>query len=130
MPTKKKTPAQLQREIDDTLALRELEETAADYVGVDRARAMAKAGYFKEQLALSRSATPRPPNPPEKQFEVTTLGRAVLARAWTLDEAMKIADEKLDPGLALYVYQMFKSEPVAERIRWNAKDKRRIWEVR
>jgi len=45
---------------DDRWA-RELEETAADYVGRARARAMARSGYFHKQVVRARRAGNVPP---------------------------------------------------------------------
>lgn len=46
---------------DDQRWARELEETAADYVGVQQARAMAKRGHFKAEVRRYRSAGHKPP---------------------------------------------------------------------
>ena len=46
---------------EDRRWARELEQTAADYVGERQARAMAKRGYFKAEVDRHRSGGNKPP---------------------------------------------------------------------
>ena len=48
------------RAAEDRRWERELEETAADYVGQPQARAMARRGYFKTEVARHRSSGSKP----------------------------------------------------------------------
>ena len=50
-----------ERTAEDRRWARELEQTAADYVGERQARAMAKRGYFKAEVERHRSAGNKPP---------------------------------------------------------------------
>lgn len=64
---------------DDRRWARELQKTAADYVGKQQALAMAKRGYFKAEVERSRSAGNKPPW--QEADVAASLERSATARA-------------------------------------------------
>lgn len=68
---------------DDRRWARLLEETASDYVGERQARAMAKRGYFREEVARYRRAGHKPPwlEPPASTPSVAPRGSAASVYA-------------------------------------------------
>lgn len=75
MPSKERT-------VEDRWA-RELEQTAADYVGERQARSMAKRGYFKAEVARLRRAGIKPPQPPRREQQSTTAPRGSAAAVYS-----------------------------------------------
>lgn len=127
----KKTPSQLDADIDAYLA--EAEATAADYVGTAKARALAKSGYFRREYERTQGASAARKKDPDR-YDVTTIGGAVLHRGLeTFDHAVRVAESAQPAKMVVEVWKLDgatgKRRKVAERIRWNASEKRREWDT-
>ena len=120
--------ASMARTADQLRREKRAEETAADYIGVAKAAALAREGYFRAQIDREDAAKVTVERPVETRYEVCSLNGAVVAYGSSSAEAKAKIDDA-DPGMAVILYRVRNGKrfPMAERISVNGSTGRRRW---